>query len=630
MKAIRILLLFLIPTCLFSQEITEKEISSKVNEVTVFFDGAQIVRKKDISLPKGKTILKFTNLSPFIDAKSVQVKAVGELTVLSVNHQQNFIDKMEASEEMNSLQNQLLELNEKINLEKTHLSIITEELSFLKENRDIGGKNEQVSVTNLQQASDFYSKKLTALKLKEIERNKTLKELNNQKRKIQQQIRTLTSKKEYPQGEILVKVDAKLAKKFPIELTYLVNNAGWYPSYDIRAENIEEPIQLTYKANVRQDTKVDWTNVKLKFSSAEPNLSGVAPELKTYYLDYNTLPPVYRKNRSNTVSGRITGNDGSPLPGATVIVDGTTIGTTSDSNGKYSITLPNGAEQLVFSYIGFESKTKPIRGERLNVTLNEDVTALEEVAVLEFAEDVDEVLQGQVAGISTKKSNIRIRGARKIPSSSLAIPVEQVKNQTTVDFDIKTPYSLKSDNKNYVVDMANYEMPTSYQYYCVPKIEKDAFLIAYIEDWEQYNLLAGEANLYFEDTYVGKTLMDVTYASDTLEISLGRDKQVAVNRQKMKEFTKKQFIGNKKEESRAWQITVRNNKSQSINMIMLDQIPVSTSEDIEVQTQTISGAKLDELTGEVKWEFDLNAGENKELDLKYSVKYPKNKYLVVE
>ena len=98
--------------------------------------------------------------------------------------------------------------------------------------------------------------------------------------------------------------------------------------------------------------------------------------------------------------------------------------------------------------------------------------------------------------------------------------------------------------------MEFYDLPAFYQYYCVPKIDKDAFLIANIVDWEKYNLLEGEANVFFEDTYVGKTLMDVRYASDTLEISLGRDKKVSVNREKIKDFTNKQFIGNNKEETR--------------------------------------------------------------------------------
>src|SRR5690554_640173 len=625
MKTLNILLLSLIFSNVFSQEIIEKEIKTDVNEITVFLDGAQVVRKKAVDLTKGKTIIKFVNLSPFIDAKSVQVKAEGELTVLSVNHQQNFLDKLEKSAELTDLEKQLEIIEDKIKLENTYLSIIKEELTFLQENRDIGGKNEQVSIINLQQTSEFYSSKLTSLKMKEIERNKTLKTLNEQNNNLQNQINTLTSKKEYPTGEILVKVDAKNINKYSLELTYLVGNAGWFPSYDIRAKNINEPVQLIYKANVKQDTKVDWSNVKLKFSSADPNVSGVAPELQTYFLNYNTLPPTY-KLTSNSVRGRVVDSNGEPLPGANVIVQGTTIGTVTDLEGNYSITIPNNSSQLTYSFIGFNSKTLPITNTVMNIALEESEMELQEVVVVGYGsnKNVSEALQGRVAGVDVDKS-IKIRG-----TSSLSIPTAQVENQTTVDFEINTPYTVKSDNKNYTVDMEVYDLPAFYQYYCVPKVDKDAFLIANIIDWEKYNLLEGEANVFFEETYVGKTLLDVRYASDTLEISLGRDKKVSVNREKIKDFTDKQFIGNKKEETRAWKTTVKNNKNQTINMIILDQAPVSTIEEIEVNVQNISGAKQNSETGEIKWEFELKPNDKKDFELKYSVKYPKYRNLIVE
>jgi hypothetical protein len=626
MRTINIFILSLVFINLFSQETTEKEIKTEVNEVTVFLEGAQIIRKKRVDLTQGKTILKFINLSPFIDSKSVQVKAEGDIIVLSVNHQLNYLDKLEKPKELQDLEKSLESIEDKIKMENTYLSIIREELAFLQENRDIGGKNEQISVTNLQQASDFYSSKLTSLKIKEIERNKTLEELNKQKNNIQNQIRTLSSKKEYPTGEILVKVDAKKNSSFNFELSYVVANAGWFPSYDIRVENINEPVHLNYKANVKQDTKVDWNNVKLKFSSSNPNISGVAPELKTYYLNYNTLPPTY-KLTSNNISGKITDKNREPLPGVNITVEGTTIGTITDMDGNYSITIPNNATQLTYSYIGYTPQTLPISGSIMNVTLEESTLALEEVVVVGYGvqKKASKVLQGRLAGVDIEKPEVRIRG-----TGSLAIPTIQVENQTTFDFEIRTPYTIKSDNKNYSVDMEFYDLPAIYQYYCVPKIDKGSFLIANIIDWEKYNLLEGEANVFFEETYIGKTLMDVRYASDTLEISLGLDKKVSVNREKIKDYTSKQFIGNKKEETRAWKTTVKNNKNQEINMIVLDQVPVSTREEIEVNVQNISGAKHDTETGEIKWEFKLKPGEKKEFDLKYSVKYPKNRNLIVE
>ncbi|GAA4810840.1 mucoidy inhibitor MuiA family protein [Litoribaculum gwangyangense] len=621
MKKIIILIFCLILSKTYSQEITEKKVETKVNEVTVFIQDAQITRKKTIDLKQGTTILKFINLSPFIDAKSIQVKANGKVTVLSVNHQQNYIDKLDKQKELLDLEQNFQEFEDKINLEKTYLDILKEELVFLQENRSIGGKNQELSVTNLKDASNFYSTKLSTLKLKEIDINKRLKDLNNSKSDLDLQIKTLTSKRDFPNGEILVKVESENFTKADFELSYLVGNSGWFPSYDIRAKNINEPIEITYKANVKQDTKIDWTNVKLSLSSANPNITGVAPELKTYYLNYNTLPPSYNLS-SNEIKGKVFDEENLPLPGVNVIVEGTTIGTSTDFDGNYSITIPNFSSQLVFSYIGYESQILPITNSSLNVYMKEDSQSLDEVVIVGYGSKKRESITKNLDG---KVSGLQIRGA-----NSIQIPSNQVVKQTTVDFVIDIPYSVKSDNKSYSVDMANYKLPAEYKYICVPKIDKDAFLIANISDWEKYNLLEGEANLFFEETYVGKTLLDIRYASDTLEISLGRDKNVSVKREKLKNFTTKQFIGSKKEETRAWSINVKNNKNQKVDMLIFDQVPVSTLEEIKVDLVEMSGAKHNVETGEIKWDFSIEPKETKKFELNYSVKYPKNRNLILE
>ena len=621
MKNTIFLILSLIVSTVYTQTISDKEIKTEVSEVTVFIENAQITRKTSQFVTKGKSNLKFINLSPFIDAKSIQVKADGLATVLSVNHQQNFIDKLEKQEEVKELEAKFNTIGDKIKLEQTYLAILNEELAFLKENRNIGGKNQQVSIINLKDASNFYGSKLTAIKLKEIERNNTLLDLNKQHNDIRNQLNTLRSKKEFPNGEIVVKIDAKNATKVAFEISYVVNNAGWFPSYDIRAKNINQPVELVYKANVKQDTKVEWKNIKLKLSSAEPNISGVIPELQTYFLNYNSLPPIYGK-RINQVSGIVSDESG-PLPGANVIVDGTTIGTSTNFDGKYNISIPNNASNLNYSFIGFATQSLPIRSSVMNVYLEAD-SVLEEVVVTGYGSTRKKKMKLS-DGLAGSVSGVKIRGA-----ASITIPTAQIENQTSVDFEIKIPYTVKSDNKSYSVDIDSYSLPAFYQYYSVPKVDKTSFLTANITDWEKYNLLEGEANIFFEGTFVGKSLLDVKYASDTLQISLGRDKNVSVTREKVKDFTSKKFIGSKKEESRAWDIIIKNNKNQPINMVIFDQVPVSTLDEIKIEVAKISGAKQNPTTGEIKWEFRLDPKKSKEFNLQYSVKYPKNRNLVFE
>lgn len=626
MKKLAFVLFCFIVGSLSAQTPVIKEITSKVDEVTVFLDGAQITRKKAVVLPKGTVLIKFTKLSPYIDGKSVQVKASGALTVLSVNHRKNYLQESEKSAALETFQGQLNQLDGDLTLTQTHLDIVREELSFLRDNRKVGGNNVSITVSQLQQASDFYGKKLTSLKMQEIDYNKKLRMLRSERAKVQRQINTLAGETETATGEIWVKAETKNAGSFPLEISYMVGNAGWFPSYDIRAKNISEPIELIYKANLKQDTRVDWQDVQLTFSSAEPNVSGVAPELQTYYLNYNTLPPAYKKQIGN-ISGKMMDEEGQPLPGGQVLVEGTTIGTSTDMDGNFSLTLPPQAGYVTFSYIGYVSQTLSVTRQVMNVFMQPAAMALDEVVVTAYGSRksrtgaVQEVADLEMA----EEAEIQIRG-----TNSLAIPTQKIENQTAVNFRIEKPYTVASDNKRFSVDMAVYNLPATYRYYCVPKINNHVYLLADILNWEKYSLLEGEANVFFEDTYVGKTLLDVRYAADTLQLSLGRDKQVVVNRTKNKEFTSKQFIGSKKKEIRAWQIEVKNNKAQVIQLSLLDQVPVSTREEIEVEVLKTSGAKHNRESGQITWQLELKPGQTEDVELKYSVEYPKSRVLYIE
>ena len=623
MKVLSTLALLLIFNPSFAQDIPEKEVNSKVIEAIVYLKGAQVLRREGLTLAKGESIVKFINLSPFIAPKSIQLKAGGELTVLGINHQQNFLDKFLKSDELQGLEKDLNLLDEKIDLESTYLSILQEEITFLQTNRMIGGKNESLNVANLKQAADYYGSQLTDLKLKTLERNATLKNLLEEKNNLQNQINSLSGEKEFSTGEVLIRVDAKIPGTFFFELSYLVDNAGWYPSYDIRAKDINSPINLHYKANVKQDTKVDWDNVKLIFSSAEPSISGVAPELQPYYLNYNSAPPSYEQ-RIGGIVGKVIDGAGLPLPGVTINVPGSTIGTVTDFAGNYSLTLPNRANTLTFSSIGFVTKKLPVSGEVLNVVMEEDQLALNEVVVTGYgkSDNLMQRLRGKVAGTEINSDMEEM--------ASLPLPTYQEIKQTSVNFEINSTFTIKSDNKNYTVDMVTYELPAYYQYFAVPKVNNSAYLIAGITDWEKYQLLEGEANVFFEQTYVGKSLLDVRYASDTLEISLGRDKMVTTERKKEKDFTEKSFLGNKKTATSVWKTTVKNNKSQPISMMVLDQVPVATLAEIEVEVQNLSGASQDPKTGEIKWEFQLAPSATKVMELKYTVRYPGNKNLIID
>lgn len=606
--------------CLSANAQQPKEIKTKVEEVTVFNESAQVVRKKRVDVPKGITELKFNDLSPFINPESIHLKATSGVTILSVSHQINFLDKLKPSAEIETLNKAIEILDTQIQSERTHLAIIKENIDLLQKNKDLSGKNNPISATNLQQVLDFYNQRITDLKFKENERNDRLTELSKKRRDAENQRNTISGKLNNETSEILVKISTDRAISVPFELSYVVNNASWIPSYDLRATDITRPIELIYKANVKQDTKEDWENVKLTLSSANPNITSEVPELQTYFLGYNTRPPSYTKQQTmrkinGLIQGIVVDEQGEPLPGASIVVQGTSTGVATDFDGKFSIdaSLVSG-KMLHVNFIGFESQTlvpQPV----MTIRMKESQTQLEEVVV---------------TGYGKLKKSALVATSQKIEDQRDYIALETSNTPTNVQFEIKVPYSIKSDNKNYVVEMQSIALTASYQYHAVPKIEPTAFLLGYVTDWEKYNLLEGEASIFFEETYVGKTQLSPSQTSDTLKIALGQDKKVSIQREKVKDFDSKQFIGNRKEVSKTWKTTIRNNKNQPINLLIFDQIPVSTNKEIEVITKNISNGKHNKETGEVKWEFTLQPSQKQELDLEYTVKFPKNKILYID
>ena len=203
-------------------------------------------------------------------------------------------------------------------------------------------------------------------------------------------------------------------------------------------------------------------------------------------------------------------------------------------------------------------------------------------------------------------------------------------NQTNLEFNIKLPYDIPSDNKEYTINIQDFSLPAFYEYYCAPKLDREAFLLARITGWENYNLLSGEMNLFFEGTYVGKSFLNVRNTNDTLDLSLGRDRGIIVTRVKMKDFTEEKTIGSNKRETRAWEITLRNNKKQPLNLWLEDQIPVSMNKDIEVEALDYSGGKLNKETGRISWKLKMEPAAEKKLRVSFAIKYPKDQKVYID
>jgi len=531
MKLNSLLFLLMIDFAAFGQ--SNQNVSSKITDVTVFLNRAQVTREAKVQLTSGKTNLVVSGLTSLLDPNSIQVSGKGNFIILGTSYQQNYLSEMNLPATLRLLKDSLELLQTQLALEQSQKEILHKEEQLLMSNQKIGGTTQNLTVTELKAMADFYRVRLSELVSSRLKGDVKIKKLNERINKIQNQINTQSELHQRNTSEIVISVSAEVPTMASLQINYVVSNAGWVPQYDIRATNTKNPIQLNYKASVFQSTGEEWKNVNLKLSTANPNLSGLKPELNAWYLNFNEPRPVFSKS--------------------------------------------------------FEGRGAPMqmKAKRMSADTNKE-------------EDVQ-------------------------PAPALSEYVSTILTTLNTEFDITLPYTVSSASTPTQVDIRNYELKTTYHYSSAPKLDQDVFLLAKATGWEDLSLLPGEANIFFEGTFTGKSYIDPNNIKDTLSLSLGRDKRIIVKREKLKEFTSRKFIGANQREQYAWEISVRNTKPETIKVTIEDQVPVSQNSQIEVTTVDLGGAKYNKDTGKLSWDLQLQPNETKKVVLKYEVKYPKDK-----
>ncbi|MDY6801123.1 MAG: DUF4139 domain-containing protein [Bacteroidota bacterium] len=502
-------------------------LSSKIKEVTVYRQGAQVEREGSITLPSGITSIKFTNLPRNINQQSIQLTGFGDFTILSVNYQLNYLKSQEKTKEVQMLEDSLTYWQYKKTDLENKLDIYKAEHEILLANKSIGGQQNGLNVDALKVAMKYFHTELSRIKENELKITKDLKFINEQIQRIQNQLNSKRAKRNEPTSEVFAQVQASKPGKAIFNLKYLIFNAGWIPEYDLRATDITQPVKMTYKAKVFQSSGEDWSNVKLTVSTGNPQLNNEKPIINPWYLNF--LSP------------------------------------------QYSIS---------------QSRLRP------------EAKAAQSMEVYSYDKGMN---------------------------AADDVSFETFENQTNVSFVIDVPYSIPSDGQKYLVQVNSFTLNANYTYFTVPKIDETAYLLAKITGWEEYNLLPGRANIFFEGAFVGTSTINPAVSVDTLDLSLGRDESVVVTRTKIKDLESRSFLGLNKKETYGWEIKIKNTKRSDIAIIVEDQFPVSTHEDIEVEYLEKSGAKVNNTNGKLTWDFKIKALESKALQIKFAVKYPKDK-----
>lgn len=524
--------IFLFITLIFSAQylsaaaIKESDIQSSIKEVAVYAQNAHVTRIAKFPISRGQSYYRLSRLSPYINEQSIQVIGTGDIMIHGHQYEVNYITSIESSQEIKVLISNIRDLEKQIRIKKSRLDILNEKKDLLDKNKKLNV--EGATVEELAELEIYFDQKLTEISTESLDIEYELIDLEEDKNILEKQLSEYNQKEKTPSGEILIKIESEKAGNSTFEISYLVYNAGWSPAYDIKVKDIASDLKIVFKANLRNNTREDWEDVKLSFSNGNPNFGGTLPVLHPWYLDFLRYKEYKKQNR-----GRST---------------------------------PSSAE---------------LSGE-----------AVQEEALY------DEL-------------DVKV------------MPTQYVEQQTTMEFVMDKPYTLVSNNESVQVSLKNYDVPSTYKYHAIPKLDKHAYLVASIQNWEKRGLLNGPANLYFENRFIGKSYVDTQQLADTFNISLGQDKSLVVKRELIEIYNKKNLVGTSKIDQRGYKLTVRNTKSRDVTIIIHDQVPVSTNSQIEVKVLDIGDGVINKSTGKITWDWQIASASTQSTEYSYEVKYPK-------
>ena len=535
----------------------EKElIKSTLNEATVYSQGAQLHHKASYTIKAGITEISIEGISSYIDPKSLQVKATGNVVIIDSKYSLFYPQpEVKVNEGIPAkIVKEMAQLTDSLELLGFDLKEIQDEIAIYKAAQNIISMNGAVrgsgkvndSINLLKQTVEYYTNKMNEInkKLLALEKKKKDKEKVQQRLQVRYdnlqnyQNQTYDAKKYAPIPRVVITLSASEAASGKISFSYLVSQAGWVPLYDIRSDSQTGKISLTYKAQVFQNSGIDWDNIKLNISTNNPYANKTKPELNPWYIDYYA----YKQRQ--------------------------------------------------------ELEEISIRGAR----------AIPQAAFNQgyFLDDA-------------KNKNLEDKAA--LGADQFTTVVHQL---IAAEFKIDLPYSIKSNNEKNLVLIKNSDLNTTFKYYSVPKVDPGVYLVAQMTKLDELQLVPASANIFFDGSYIGETYLDPTSMDDTLNLSLGKDPNIVVKRTLLKQKSKDKVVQDKRERTFSYQIEVQNNKSSTIQLIIQDQVPMTTNNDITIELLEKDFARELPGNGILEWEYKLKPGENKKLEFSYKVKHPKD------
>lgn len=528
--------------------------NGKIDQVKVFLQQAQIEKTVSFPLKQGNNEIILSGNSQYMQTQSLQFTSINDFIITDFTPFIQYVQPTQPSEEKLSNEKKLklkilrdsLEILSNQNSDSYNLtSILSREKQVLDNMKIISQPQSIDSIPKIKDGLSYYRDKMVEISKMLQKENAIVSKRSIRINEINNQINIILQGAEnnfQPRNEYYIRLNIYSEKNIPmskLSYTYNVGGVYWQPFYDVKFTKPSEPASFVLKAQLTQQTGEDWNDVKLIFSTEQPNSGRILGNLYPYYLQpQQQHARTYRKQANNveSIAAKVSG--------------------VSEDAAEYAVPMAN----------------------------------------------------------ATKYSEMTVSQLTMLGK----------------EYEVGMKHTIISDGKEKIIALETKSTKADYKHYTIPKIEKAAYISALMPQWEDLELMDASGKIYLENNYINDTYISSSNTEDTLNLSIGQDKRVAVDRKIAK--TKPEKIGllsNTIETIVTITLSIKNNNQTPIDINVEDQIPLSNQENIKITAGELSKAQYDEKTGKLTWDFSLKALEQKTITFSYTVRQPKGVNIIL-
>lgn len=528
--------------------------NGKIDQVKVFLQQAQIEKTVSFPLKQGNNEIILSGNSQYMQTQSLQFTSINDFIITDFTPFIQYVQPTQPSEEKLSNEKKLklkilrdsLEILSNQNSDSYALtSILSREKQVLDNMKIISQPQSIDSIPKIKDGLSYYRDKMMEISKMLQKENAIVSKRSIRIKEINNQINIILQGAEnnfQPRNEYYIRLNIYSEKNIPmskLSYTYNVGGVYWQPFYDVKFTKPSDPASFVLKAQLTQQTEEDWNDVKLIFSTEQPNNGRVLGNLYPYYLQpQQQHARTYRKQSNNveSIAAKVSG--------------------VSEDAAEYAVPMAN----------------------------------------------------------ATKYSEMTVSQLTMLGK----------------EYEVGMKHTIISDGKEKIIALETKSTKADYKHYTIPKIEKAAYISALMPQWEDLELMDASGKIYLENNYINDTYISSSNTEDTLNLSIGQDKRVAVDRKVAKTKPEKTgLLSNTIETIVTITLSIKNNNQTPIDINVVDQIPLSNQENIKITAGDLSKAQYDEKTGKLTWDFSLKALEQKTITFNYTVRQPKGVNIIL-